>query len=247
MDATRPPSDSSDDHDDFAQLTELLLSTDSLDAFLTELVSYAQIQTDHHCSITVRTGHRAPFTVAATDDLTLRLDERQYDDQRGPCLEALASGVPVLVTDMTSETRWAPYPAHAAELGARSSMSYPLITGEQVIGALNMYAFKPLAPDVALQARAAQLADRAAGALAVGLRIAEEHSENANLRVALTSRSVIDQAIGILIAQQRCSVEDAFALLRQASQGRNIKLREVAAQIVASAQRQQPGKPGGRY
>jgi AmiR/NasT family two-component response regulator len=110
-----------------------------------------------------------------------------------------------------------------------------------------MYAFKPLAPDVGLQARAAQLADRAAGALAVGLRIAEEHSENANLRVALTSRSVIDQAIGILIAQQRCSVEDAFALLRQASQGRNIKLREVAAQIVASAQRQQPGKPGGRY
>ena len=40
-------------------------------------------------------------------------------------------------------------------------MSYPLITGEQVIGALNMYAFRPLAPDVALQARAAQLADPA--------------------------------------------------------------------------------------
>jgi transcriptional regulator with GAF, ATPase, and Fis domain len=250
MDVPLPPNNSNDDHDDhddFAQLTELLLSTDSLDAFLTELVNYAQTQTDHHCSITVRNGHRSPFTVAATDDLTLRLDEQQYDDQRGPCLEALASGVPVLVTDMTTETRWAPYPTQAAKLGARSSMSYPLITGEQVIGALNMYAFKPLAPDIGLQARAAQLADRAAGALAVGLRIAEEHSENTNLRVALTSRSVIDQAIGILIAQQRCSVQDAFALLRQASQGRNIKLRDVAAQIVASAQRQQPGRAGGRY
>ena len=91
------------------------------------------------------------------------------------------------------------------------------------------------------------MADRAAGALAVGLRVAETHAENANLRIALSSRSVIDQALGILIAQQQCSVQEAFALLRQASQGRNVKLREVAAQIVASAQRRAPGKPGGRY
>jgi hypothetical protein len=126
-------------------------------------------------------------------------------------------------------------------------MSYPLITGEQTIGALNMYAFKPLAPDVGMQARAAQLADRAAGALAVGLRITDERAENATLRVALTSRSVIDQAIGILIAQQQCSIDDAFALLRRTSQGRNVKLRDVAAQIVDSAQRHQPGKPRGRY
>jgi predicted transcriptional regulator len=74
-----------------------------------------------------------------------------------------------------------------------------------------------------------------------------EHAENANLRLALTSRSVIDQAIGILVAQQQCSVEAAFELLRKASQGRNIKLREVAAQIVAGAQRRNSGKPAGRY
>lgn len=250
MDEPRVPSsqpDTHDERDDFAQLTELLLSTDTFDAFLSELVRYAQYQTDHSCSITVGTGRRAPFTVAATDELTLRLDEQQYDDQKGPCLEALASGVPILVTDMTTETRWAPYPSQAAALGARSSMSYPLITGDHVFGALNLYAFEPVAPDVGLQARAAQLADRAAGALSVGLRLAEEHTENANLRVALNSRSVIDQAIGILVAQQHSTVEEAFGLLRQTSQGRNIKLRDVAAQIVASAQRRSPGKPGGRY
>jgi transcriptional regulator with GAF, ATPase, and Fis domain len=247
MDVPRPPNDNQDHHDDFAQLTELLLSTDSFDTFLTELVAYAQTQTEHSCSITVRTLHRAPFTIAATDALTQQLDEQQYGDGKGPCLEALTTGVPVLVTDMATESRWAPYPAQAAELGARSSMSYPLITGEQVIGALNMYSFKPLAPDIGLQARAGQLADRAAGALAVGLRIAEEHSANADLRLALASRSVIDQAIGILVAQQQCSVEDAFALLRQASQARNMKLRDAAAQIVGSAQRREPGRRGGRY
>jgi hypothetical protein len=56
-----------DDPDDFAQLTELLLSTDGFDAFATELVSYAQTQTDHDCSITVRSGHRARFTVAVRE------------------------------------------------------------------------------------------------------------------------------------------------------------------------------------
>ena len=247
MDIPRPSSEDHDDSDDFGQFTDLLLSTDSLDAFLTDLVAYAQTQTEHSCSITVRSGHRSPFTVVATDELTKRLDEQQYAEGQGPCLEALSTGVPVLVTDMASETRWPPYTGRAAELGARSSMSYPLISGEQVIGALNMYALKPLTPDVALQARAAQLADRAAGALAVGLRIAEEQSENVNLRRALTSRSVIDQAIGILVAQQHCSVQHAFALLRRTSQSRNIKLRDVAAQIVASAQRRDRGKPGGRY
>lgn len=246
MDVPRPRREHNDGGD-FTQLTELLLSTDTLDVFLSELVRFAQSQTEHSCSITVGAGERAPFTVAATDELTQRLDEGQYANADGPCLEALSTGVPVLVTDMTTETRWPPYPAEAAALGARSSMSYPLVTGDQVIGALNLYAFEPGAPDVALQARAAQLADRAAGALAVGLRIADEQSENAQLRLALTSRSVIDQAIGILIAQQQCTAQEAFALLRQASQGRNVKLRDVAAQIVASAQRRAPGNSGGRY
>ena len=249
------------DPDDLRQLNRLLLATESFEGFLTELAGYAQRQTQHSCSITVRNNHREPYTVVATDELTLRLDERQYGEGKGPCLEALRTGVPVLVTDMAAETRWAPYPSQATELGARSSMSYPLITGEEVIGALNLYAFKTLAPDVELQARAAQLADHAAGALAVGLRVAEAHADeaasflaflirhriHANLRIALSSRSVIDQAIGILIAQQQCSVQEAFALLRQASQGRNVKLREVAAQIVASAQRRAPGRPSGRY
>jgi GAF domain-containing protein len=235
-----------DNGDEISQLTELLLSTESFESFLNELVRYASAQTEHTCSITVRTGNRPPYTVVTTDDLTLQLDEQQYHDGRGPCLEALATGVPVLVDDMATERRWPPYPAEAAALGALSSMSQPLISGEQVIGVLNMYAFKPLSPDVGRQARAAHLADRAAGALAVGLRIAEQSAENANLRIALTSRSIIDQAVGILMAQQSCSDQEAFALLRQASQGRNVKLREVASQIVASVESRNSGQPRDR-
>lgn len=247
MDASRPPQGTRPDDDDSRRLTELLLSTDTFDTFLTELVAYAQTQTEHSSSITVSHDGRPPYTVVTSDDLALRLDEEQYAVGHGPCLEALATLVPVLVTDMATETRWAPYPARASALGARSSMSYPLIAGEQALGALNLYAFEPVSRDAGLQARALQLADRAAGALAVGLRIAEDRSRDDTLREALSSRSVVDQAIGILMAQQRCSVEDAFSLLRQASQGRGLKLRDVAGQIVASAQRRAPGKGGGRY
>ena len=72
--------------------------------------------------------------------------------------------------------------------------------------------------------QAAHIAEHAAGAIAIALRIAEHSKAIDNLRTALTSRSTIDQAIGILMAQQRCDARSAFALLRQASRCRNIKL-----------------------
>jgi GAF domain-containing protein len=241
-----PASPDGQDRDhDFAQLHELLLSTSSFEGFLTDLVQFAASWTRHACSLTVRNSPRSPYTAAGSDERTVQLDERQYAGRQGPCLEALAKGVPVLVADMASEGRWAPYPRQAVAMGVRSSMSYPLISGSETLGALNMYAFNdvPVGDDV--QARARQLADRAAGVLAVALRMADSRQDNDNLRAALTSRSVIDQAMGVLMGQQRCTAQEAFDLLRTTSQNRNLKLRDVAARIVASAQSggSRPGPP----
>lgn len=227
-------------------LQELLLRTETLHEFLGELAIRAGRETDHRCGITVRGDQGQPYTVASSDELCRGLDELQYADGDGPCLEALATGVPIFVTDMTTETRWGPYPRHAAQVGARSSMSYPLISGDKPIGALNLYAFEPLAPGMQMQARAAYVAEHAAGALAIALRIAEHGKAIDNLRTALTSRSTVDQAIGILMAQQRCDARTAFELLRQASQGRNVKLREVAARIVAGVDRTSPADRRGQ-
>jgi GAF domain-containing protein len=232
---------------DAGVLQEVLLRTQTLEDFLEELAVRAARETDHRCGITVRGEHGQAYTVATSDVLTRELDELQYAEGDGPCLEALRTGVPVFVTDMATESRWAPYPEHAVEIGARSSMSYPLISGETSIGALNLYASEPLAPGAPAQARAAHIAEHAAGALAIALRIAEHSKAIENLRTALTSRSTIDQAIGILMAQQRCDARAAFAVLRQASQGRNVKLREVAAGIVAAVERGTPNERRGRY
>jgi GAF domain-containing protein len=247
MVTSHPPDDHPSYDDDVAQLTRLLLSEDSFDTFLNELVHSASVATAHSCSITLRLRDQDPYTVVSTDEQALKLDEGQYAGQAGPCLEALATGVPVIVTDMQTETRWSPYPAQAAAMGARSSMSYPLLTSQRSFGALNLYAVTPLAPDAGLQARAAQLADQAAGAIAARMRIAEHGEQSASLRIALASRSVIDQAIGIIMAQQRCSAREAFALIRQSAQRRNIRLRDAAAQIVGGAERKSADNGGGRY
>lgn len=78
-------------------------------------------------------------------------------------------------------------------------------------------------------------ADQAAGALALTVRLADQAALTTQLQGALVSRSVIDKAVGIVMAQNRCSADTAFDLLRQASQHRNVKLSKVAADIVTAA------------
>jgi GAF domain-containing protein len=234
---------------DAAALHQLLLATQTVQEFLDRLVGRAAADTGHHCGITVGPPDAAEgaYTVASSHELSRQLDELQYADGDGPCLEALRTAVPVFVTDMTTDKRWPDYLRHAVDTGARSSMSYPLLSDGRSIGAINFYAFEPLAPRIDLQARASDLAAVAAGALALAMRLAQRGDMIAHLRTALTSRSTIDQAIGILMAQQRCGSRAAFDLLRKASQGRNVKLREVAVGILASVERDGRGAAPGRY
>lgn len=100
---------------------------------------------------------------------------------------------------------------------------------------LNLYA--PVAhasDDSAAVGRASAFAAQGNAVLTVALHQAQQSELTEQLREALTSRSVIDQAIGIVMSQQRCNADDAFAVLRRASQGRNRKLRDIAADMVTS-------------
>ena len=101
MDVPRCPLSEDHDDDDFARLSQLLLSAHSFDTFLTELLDYAySVQTGHSCSLTVRTGHRPAFTIAAdrrADPAAGRTAERQ---QR----RALPGGAGLLVCRSWSPT-----------------------------------------------------------------------------------------------------------------------------------------------
>ncbi|WP_258725238.1 ANTAR domain-containing protein [Cellulomonas sp. NS3] len=80
--------------------------------------------------------------------------------------------------------------------------------------------------------RAEMYADVIARAVPLQLRLSDQAQVSADLQAAMESRSVIDQALGVIMAENRCTRPEAFKILRSASQNRNVKLRDVAATII---------------
>src|SRR4051812_10387581 len=130
--------------DAFAQLGRIVLGEQPLVSILEQVVHLAKqvLPAPVEASITFITGDD-PVTVAFTGQTALELDERQYEAERGPCLDAAASGQLVSIPDMTTETRWPRFAQTAVEHGIRSSLSIPLPVQREVTGALNFYAGEP--------------------------------------------------------------------------------------------------------
>jgi GAF domain-containing protein len=161
-------------------------------------------------------------------------DERQYADGDGPCLQSMWQGVVVRVDDFSTEGRFGAYPEHCSAIGLRSSLSLPLVVGERSRGALNLYSGEPHAFGADDEATAGRWAAQATGALTVALLLADSEARADSLAAGLDTRTVIGTAVGLLMAQERCTSDQAFDLLKLASQRRNVKLRDVAAGIVAA-------------
>lgn len=77
-------------------------------------------------------------------------------------------------------------------------------------------------------------------------RISDAQEFADQMQTAMRSRSVIDQALGIIMGQRHCTADEAFNILRSASQHRNVRLRDVCAQLVASGTGRPPADPGFR-
>jgi GAF domain-containing protein len=184
-------------------------------------------------SVTLVESDRA-FTAAFAGQLALDLDETQYQDGFGPCLEVAQSAGTVTVTDMAAETRWPAFARQALAVGVHSSLSVALPLQEAVLGALNIYAVQPAIFDQ----DAIELARTFAGYAAVAIANARLYQATATLaedmRRAMETRAVIEQAKGILIAQQHCTPEQAFEMLTRLSQSTHRKLRDCAADLVTS-------------
>lgn len=178
-------------------------------------------------SITVVDDTGGISTCAQAGDVVTDLDQLQYGMGEGPCVDSLRSAVPVAAPHIQRDERWRRYVSSAAELGLKSQLAAPVQWGEhKPMGALNMYSTTrdDIAPTASLIAQA--IAAQIAAALA-NLRTIE------NLHNALATRTIIGQATGLLMAQYELSETAAFALLRRRSSHANVKLRDIAAQIVA--------------
>jgi GAF domain-containing protein len=227
-----------------AEMHELLLGTETIQEFLAELAGLAILAVGEglSCGITLQPNGR-PLTVASTDALAAQVDEVQYGLDQGPCLHAMRTGTLVSIEDLASDRRWADYAATALLHGIRSSLSLPLSSGSDTVGAFNLYSLVAGSFGQAATRRAERFAQNASGALSIAIRLADHVALTDQLRASLASRSVIDQAIGVLMGQRRITAAEAFAILRTTSQNRNIKLRAFAAQIVEGAGAQPPQPP----
>jgi GAF domain-containing protein len=221
-----------------SELAGLLLATESFTELAQGVAELAVRTVDPAitCGITLADQDRV-FTVAAADELAIQLDEQQYELDAGPCLEALANGEVIDAPDLRTESRWDGYPTIAMGHGVLAVHSVPLIVAGKPVGVMNLYARTPNAFDALDRQLAELVAGQAAIAVTAALRHYDEVTLSDHLRIALSSRSVIDQAIGIVMAQQRGTPEQAFAALRTISQRRNIKLRVVAAELVETINR----------
>jgi GAF domain-containing protein len=231
----------------FGALQSLLLRTQSVTDFLVELARLAAgvVEPPASCGITVRRDGQ-PLTMASSDERAEQVDEVQYGAGSGPCLDTLDSGAVIDVPDLRAETRWPEYRVRALEQGVRSSLSLPLAVDGSTVGAMNLYGFASRAFTPAVRQQAETFAAQAAAGLTLVLRNALHAEESEQLEQALVFRTIIDQALGILMAQQRCPADEAFALLRAQSQNNNRKLRDVAADLITRITGQPP-VPGASF
>ncbi|MET1064015.1 MAG: GAF and ANTAR domain-containing protein [Arthrobacter sp.] len=115
---------------------------------------------------------------------------------------------------------------------SRSILAVPLLEDGDTAATLTFFSTSPEAFDDGALAACQALASPAAKAMRLAVRFESACGVNRDLLHAMRSRTTINLATGILMAQSRCSQSEAFELLAKASNTRNVKLRVVAEEIL---------------
>jgi GAF domain-containing protein len=184
-------------------------------------------------------------TIVASADFVREVDAIQYGIGEGPCITAAAERRTVHSGSLGGEQLWPRFGPRVGRLGVHSVLSLPLLVGTHVLGAMNVYAH---AKD-AFDERSVQLGELFSVPAAISVQnaqaLAQARRLAAHLQAALTSRSVIDQALGIVMSRSGISAAEAFDRLRTMSQTENRKLAEVAQHVVDEAVRSARARHSG--
>lgn len=176
----------------------------------------------------------APVTAVFTTGEAADIDQAQYRDGSGPCVDAFLTGEVKRIESMSEELRWPEFVVAAREHGIGSTLSLPLVVQGKSYGALNIYSRKSSAFREEDEQIGLLFSQQAAVLLANAKAYWEHLTLSANLTEAMKSRAVIEQAKGMLMVQRDLSADQAFELLRDLSQRNNRKLRDLCAEVVAN-------------
>lgn len=178
-----------------------------------------------------------PNTLVASADFVREVDAIQYGIGEGPCITAAAEKRTVRSGSLGTERAWPRFGPRVSRLGVHSVMSLPLLSADEALGAMNIYAH----PENAFDERAVELGELFAVPAAISVHNAraleQARTLATQLKHALASRPVIDQALGILMSRTGCTSEEAFDKLRVMSQSENRKVSGIAEQLVDEAVR----------
>jgi len=219
-------------------LHELVLDSTDVEEFLGELArvsarSLSGPGDEILCGITLL-RHRKVATVASSSPNAQVMDEIQYAFGDGPCMTASREQEMVHVPDLDGEERWPQYAATVREKGVQSILALPFLLDGDTRAALNLYSHRQGRFDERAVNLARDFVNQTSMALRLAVRFAHYSDTAANLKATLETRTGIDVAVGIIMAQNRCSQDEAFEMLKSASSARNIKLHMVAAGVVES-------------
>ena len=230
------------------ELARTLTENESVRETLQSILALAlrSIPGCHAASVTVLDEKDQPSTIVATDEETYALDRRQYVLQDGPCLDAARRQQVNRWNLREAEQRWPEFTRVAQEMGLRSYLSAGLGWAGRQLGALNLSSRDADGFSQLDEGILSLFTAPAAAVIVVASRYSEARDLAAQLEQALRSRAVIDQAIGIVMAESRCDADQAFATLGRASNNRNMKLRDLAAEIVTRVGGGPPAGPPGR-
>lgn len=185
--------------------------------------------------VTLSEAGRVQFVTAQVEKIA-QLERVQETHQSGPCVDAVRTGKPMTVSDLTADpdaaTRWPDYVVQAQAIGVRAVAGIPMVTEERVIGAVNLYDAAPRSWSPQDLALARTLADMATSYLVHASALDQERRTSEQLRLALDTRIVIEQAKGILANAEGISIDAGFDRLRKHARDHNARIRDVAYAVV---------------
>ena len=178
-------------------------------------------------------------TAAASSALVDAIDRMQIDAGEGPCVDASTHGSTFYAEDLLDDDRWPTFAPNAVDAGIRSVLAYSLLA--QRPSALNLYSRLPAAFGATDRAQGVLFATLARLALDLAEERETDERKAVNFTEALRTRELIGQAQGILMERERITGDEAFNVLRRASQHMNVKLREVAETLVQTGETPETG------